>query len=341
MHPGNPLVGETFRRWSQDLLAALSGADPALHGTLERLLIQRFEQQVRDLAGELRQELPAWQETARHLEHLADSPLLPLPEGVRLLSEAVRQRACQAGSLLAALESLARPPRLPPAEPANANVEVPAPAVEETPAREPPAPKPKGETLLVVCPECGAEGKVRWDRLGHLLACRGCKRYFRVDAGGRLTEMMRQGDGRWLVRSAARAGRYRLSLAVSVGILLVVLVTGLGWRQRQARARVPELPGGLQERAELLARAWLQRDVPLMRRLTVTTQDRVLYSWFVRHQPPVSGAGPPEVKLLAQQNGLTPVEIRVPGGRAGQPPISLRLFWERRGDTWFFVPPSP
>jgi hypothetical protein len=373
MQPASPPVGETFQRWSQDLLAVLS-SEPAQEvcRDLERLLVERFEQQVGELADQLRQELPAWQEAAQHLEQLANSRLLPLPEA----AEAVRQRACQLGSLLAALEGKTRRPPpgpnpvvedTPPPEPRpvaatdpvagsapagkraacryeSAPVAATGPVAGSAPAGKRAACRYESESLLVVCPECGAEGKVRWDRLGHILACRGCKRHFRVDGGGRLTEVIRQSDGRWLVRSretpAVRAGRYRLSLALSVATLLVFLLVGLGWRQRQAQARVPELPAGLQERAELLARAWLQRDVPLMRRLTVTTHDRVLYSWFVRHQPPDSGTGPPEVKVLPHQKGLTPVEVRVPGDSGGRQAVTLRLFWERRGDSWYFVPPA-
>ena len=52
----------------------------------------------------------------------------------------------------------------------------------------------------------------------------------------------------------------------------------MAWRGAHGSARVveAELPHGLEPRAELFARAWLHNDVPLMRRLTTPTHDRVL-----------------------------------------------------------------
>jgi hypothetical protein len=96
----------------------------------------------------------------------------------------------------------------------------------------------------------------------------------------------------------------------------------------------------------VFARAWRKKDVPLLRRLTVTTHGRILYSWFVRHQPPdgVSSAdGEDEdvsVQIVRRDERTARLLVRVPVGRAGNGrSAELRLDWERRGDTWYFVPP--
>jgi tetratricopeptide (TPR) repeat protein len=205
--------------------------------------------------------------------------------------------------------------------------------------------------LQVVCPECGAVGNVPWDRLGRILTCRGCSRMFRVDAGGRLVEVVKTPEGRWIHRSAreansARAMRKRWALwLVPTAAMLTCLVLGLwAWRHRSAVSPLPELPRGLEERAELLARAWQKKDVPLMRRMTGTTHDRILYSWFVRHQPPATAAGleeaePPTVKVVRRQDQTAQVVVRMPRNGGKQSPVELQLHWEQRGDTWYFVPP--
>jgi hypothetical protein len=176
---------------------------------------------------------------------------------------------------------------------------------------------------------------VRFDRLGHVLTCRGCAGHFRVGQAGKLTEVVTTSEGRWV------GGRRALWL-LPVAAILLVAVGVWGWHRQAARAE-PELPRGLEERAELLARAWLKKDVPEMRRVTLTTHHRTLYSWFVRHQPPVTDAGPeedfPEVRVVARKDRIAEVSIRVPGEGGTRQPVELRLFWEQRGDTWFFVPP--
>jgi hypothetical protein len=389
--------GETFRRWSLDLFAALSsgGPDGEVRGAIERLLVERFEQDMRDLARRLRAELPAWQEAARQLECLMGSEVLQVPEPTRLLHEQLAARARQAASLLVVLEKLGRsddqplplaPPRalaapapeaVPPPRAGARALPAPAPRAAERPAASTPPPSPRAtpqrpprdpprakeetrregpalrtrteevpakkgtqpETSVpVTCPECGAAGHVRWDRLGHVLTCRGCSRLFRVDQGGRLTEVVRGPDGRWKERRHRAAGRLRALWLLPVAVVLAFAFIGAwDWRHRRAQAARNELPRGLEERAELLGRAWMKKDIPLMRRLTVTTHERILYSWFVRHQPP-AGDGPPTVQVVDRKDRAAQVVVRAPGGAAGRP-VELRLFWEQRADAWYFVPP--
>jgi hypothetical protein len=132
-------------------------------------------------------------------------------------------------------------------------------------------------------------------------------------------------------------------LPVAAAVLLVV-AGAWGWRYRQAARAEPPLPTGLEERADLLARAWQKKDVPRMRRVTATTHDRTLYSWFVRHQPPARAADAeesgPEVRVVARTDRTAEVAVRVPGEGGARHPVELRLFWEQRGDTWYFVPPA-
>jgi hypothetical protein len=195
---------------------------------------------------------------------------------------------------------------------------------------------------------------VRWDRLGHVLTCRGCSRLFRVGGGGQLVEVIRDPDGKWVERGSRQDPRSRPTLrrrvlyALPLAVLLLVLVAGLGtWRSRAAFAALPELPKDLETRADLLARAWLQRDVPLMRRLTVATHERIVYSWYVRHQPPplaadaLTSENRPMVQIAERKGRWAQAVLRLPGGGdSTRAAVELRLWWEQRGDTWFFVPPD-
>jgi hypothetical protein len=110
-----------------------------------------------------------------------------------------------------------------------------------------------------------------------------------------------------------------------------------------------ELPRELVPRAELFARAWSSNDVPLMRRLTTPTHDRLLYSWYTRHRPAALPPGhdlPEGVKIdvtpVSENDKHAVVRARVTGLPAprGKPFVDLTLSWEERGGTWFFVPPA-
>ena len=98
----------------------------------------------------------------------------------------------------------------------------------------------------------------------------------------------------------------------------------------------------------MLARAWLDTDLPLMRRLTSTTHDRVLYSWLVRHGPPVraghpsTGAGPTmDVRVVQRTVHQADLLVLIHGlpGRPAQSPVEFRQAWVERDEQWYFVPP--
>jgi hypothetical protein len=130
-------------------------------------------------------------------------------------------------------------------------------------------------------------------------------------------------------------------------VLLLLSVAALcSWRlgRRPAPAE-PPLPRELEPRIELFARAWLRGDLPRMRQLTVTTQDRVLYAWHRRHLPP---AVPDEADAASPSFRVDTVADRPPYRvvrlhLAGPPPpgrssLPLTLTWEVREGAWFFLP---
>src|SRR5262249_7590548 len=160
--------------------------------------------------------------------------------------------------------------------------------------------------------------------------------------------------GRWVdgARQKAavrqvRSGRRRvLLLALCLGLLLA---TGYSvWRVARpaATAGEVELPRDLEPRVELFGRAWARGDVPLMRGPTTPTQDRQLYSWYLRHQPPPrNGAAEQgnadikvEVSTVTRKPQQTVMHVRVQGLRAanGQSSAEMNLSWEERGETWYF-----
>jgi tetratricopeptide (TPR) repeat protein len=224
---------------------------------------------------------------------------------------------------------------------AQTKTEKAAPAAETVEARS--------EHIRVVCPECRTCGEVRWDRLTYVLTCRGCARHFRVNADGQMSEVVKDKEGRWLTRllpkgNAARqkgSRRWAGRLLLAAGLLLGVALAGGFWLRETPPPREPELPAELQPRAELLTRAWLKKDLFLMRRLTATTHDRVLNSWFARHAPGIREVPedlPLDVRIQQTKGNQASVIVKV----AGMPgkPIEFRQQWEERGNTWYFLPPS-
>jgi hypothetical protein len=131
-----------------------------------------------------------------------------------------------------------------------------------------------------------------------------------------------------------------------------LLIAGLSvWCVTRPAAAPGEvaLPRELEPRVELFGRAWARGDVPLMRRLTTPAHDRQLYSWFVRHQPPIrtSSAEPAnpnvqvEVSAVTRKPQMAVMHAHVQGlqGAGGLSAVDLNLSWEERGDTWYFIPP--
>jgi hypothetical protein len=163
--------------------------------------------------------------------------------------------------------------------------------------------------LKLTCPGCGGRGIVPWNKLDRVLVCRGCSSWFRMDHGGRLSEIavedrptgsievgvrssmsgyqshqvpLEQRSGKSL-RSLLQVRRWRqfaiesivesswtLRIAI-VSCMVMMLVIGYAVLsqnpQMLAQAETP-LPDTLEERAPLLAEAWLAGDTGQMLRLT-------------------------------------------------------------------------
>jgi len=100
---------------------------------------------------------------------------------------------------------------------------------------------------------------------------------------------------------------------------------------------------------ELLGKAWLCRDLPLMRRLTLSTHERTIYAWLLRHPPPLTRKVELvdlsdvkfEVSLLRTVGSVADVRLRITGLNAAkeQRPIDFSQRWEERDNIWLFTPP--
>jgi hypothetical protein len=168
-----------------------------------------------------------------------------------------------------------------------------------------------------------------------------------------MVEVARTSGGRWVdagsARKVGRGGRVARRLLPLVMLLAVIgTVAAVGFRPSDVPT-LPELPGELEPRAQMLARAWLDKDLPLMRRLTSTTHDRVLYSWLVRHRPPAlagqASAGPDlalTVRTLTRGPQQADLLVLISGlpGHPSSSPVEFRQSWVERGGQWFFVPPA-
>ncbi|HTU23112.1 MAG TPA: tetratricopeptide repeat protein [Gemmataceae bacterium] len=131
------------------------------------------------------------------------------PELPRLLEEAEQLRSGQAPE--------------PKAEPAPAS----SPESHDTDTFDPSAP-----SVAMACPNCGSPGKVRWDRLGRILKCKGCEQYYRIDSGGRLSKVEARSrvHRRWLTLPSSRR------TAVAVAVLLLAVSIPWFFMSRSSRA---------------------------------------------------------------------------------------------------------
>jgi tetratricopeptide (TPR) repeat protein len=240
-----------------------------------------------------------------------------------------------------------------------------APKLPTIPASPTPPPSPAPETkktggqLVVNCPHCGEVGEVPWNRLGKVFACKACDRRFGVNSDGKAVELTEAPGGKWVEAGKAREtkrSRRNRRLVVAATVLCAVFLPAIGyagWLAVQPAATPGELalPQALESRAELFARGWLTSDVRLMKRLTTPTHDKVLYSWYSRHRPPLGLRGSTssaadgariEVTVQPGKTGQANVRVRVtnPTSSPPQSPVELTLLWEERPDGWFFVPPA-
>ena len=227
--------------------------------------------------------------------------------------------------------------------------------------RKVPAPEIKGpETpnqIKFTCPECGAAWSVPWDRLGHMITCKKCSRHYGVKPDGQLTPVTKTADGKWTETRRPASLRERLLHSPwpkMAGALLIVVVgfTWGGWRSFRPPdgPALVELPHELEPRAEALGKAWLNKDLPLLRRLTLSTHERGVYHWFLRHPPPL--ARKPEAadfsqirvefSVIRRVGNVANVMIRIHDFPAAkQKTIDLLQTWEDRDGVWLFIPPNP
>jgi tetratricopeptide (TPR) repeat protein len=222
-----------------------------------------------------------------------------------------------------------RPPSPPPAPSPPTPPARPIAPTLPTPA--PPAP-PEPTLVQLTCPACGAGARVRWDRLDRLFKCRKCSVVLRVNADGRVTEHTPS-------TPAPNRSRRRRILCLASVLLVVLLAVWLFQRGRRPPGP-PELPPDLQSRSELFARAWLDGDRALLRRLTAPTHDRQLHPWLDRHRPPAPGSGIPSANVQVQSTQTAPhdasVLIRVTA--SGAKPVVVQQQWVERASTWYFAP---
>lgn len=220
------------------------------------------------------------------------------------------------------------------------------------------------QALKVECPSCGASGQVRWDRLGKLLECAGCSRHYRMLNNGELEAVEIQ-RGIWVtVRSflpgatrhwvplpkdeseQQRQQRRRRRWAIGVAAAAVLLVaTGVSsfFALQSAETVEEPLPQELNARAERFAHAYMAKEDVILRRLTSSAHDRVLRSWLRSNPPPATPAEPEDlhvqVKVGRQSASRAELMVQLSGLPGERTHITLRQMWERRNETWYFVPP--
>jgi hypothetical protein len=252
--------------------------------------------------------------------------------------------------------ALKQPPAPPEEVPEVAKEPAPPTPQSPRPLRAPGSASESG-VLRVDCPSCGAQGAIRWEKMGRLHTCRGCARSFRVDPSGGMVEVIRTKDNKW-VDKVAHAARSRRAIATRFivrrllpALGVAALILGVVWLStRSAVSAEVQLPRELQPRAELFTTAWLKKDWATMRLLTTPGQDRNLYKWYLRHpsppaRPQAGDSGDEihlEVGVGATQGTTTTVKVRIPGqgGTAGKGALEQTQSWEERGGTWYFVVPG-
>ena len=188
--------------------------------------------------------------------------------------------------------------------------------------------------LSIRCPRCGEPGQVPWDRLGRLFICGSCKGRFGVKADGKPVELVSGPDGKWVeappFRATRRRRRRRRLLVVGVVLAAVLFPAAgvAGWRAARGEPQPAEreLPPTLPARAELFAQAWLCNDVRLMKRLTSPAQEKVLFSWYTRHRPPLGLRSPVDG---TPPDGAT-IEVSERAVKPGQSVVRLRVGNPRR-----------
>ncbi len=232
--------------------------------------------------------------------------------------------------------------------------------------------------LRLACPKCGGWKLVAWDNLNHLLHCRNCDQWYRVDsarlaavpapAPSELEVAVRSGfsewvkfqrpalsksqtlhnfvqqSRRWLVEHPGRCGGVGLSMVVFVSVLLWAVFHDRG---AEAKEESP-LPSGLEARASLLAEAWLAKDTTRMLRLTDPSLDRDLRRWLAYRAPPTTVEETlldkrptclvQSVQPKGSERAEVTVQIDLAPGNDHPRTATMKQWWVCRQSNWYFVP---
>ncbi len=213
--------------------------------------------------------------------------------------------------------------------------------------------------VAVNCPKCGELGEVPWDRLNKVFFCRACKGRFGIKADGKTVELIHTSDGKWVelprLSESARKRRKRRVMAAVLGLIVLLPTMAIGgWHALKPPPEPTEreLPHDLTARIELFTQAWLCNDTRLLQRLTSPAHDKVVFSWYTRHRPPVAlrsavDGTPPEdakieITIVAGKSGQSMARVYVgnPVSAPSHPPAELNLAWAQQGEDWYFLPPS-
>ena len=235
--------------------------------------------------------------------------------------------------------------------------------------------------LRLACPKCAGWKFVAWDKLNHLLHCRNCDQWYRVDSSRlaavpapapsdlevavrsgfsewvkfqrpalseshSLRNFVQQGR-RWLVEHPGRCGGFGLSMVVFVSVLLWAVFHNRG---AEAKEESP-LPTELEARASLLSEAWLAKDTTRMLRLTDPSHDRDLRRWLANTVPPsmfeetLLDKRPIFIVQSVQPKGNewaeVTVQIDLAPGDDHPRTAAMKQSWVCRQGNWYFVPMVP
>ncbi len=226
----------------------------------------------------------------------------------------------------------------------------------------------KGSDLTVSCPNCQWQGIVKWNRLNRIFNCPQCHQHFAIRPDGRTVEVVKSEQKGWIeksnflrIRSNSRRKNW-IRLGIPGIIIGIFLFLSWGFLFHSQRSRIPianQLPKEFEARVELFTRAWIKKDYAILRKLTATSHDRVLYGWYQKHQPPPLEEEARKTLLekpiiwkeTDRKEDLRKIQITFslastgtlpPDTTAGTSNRSIHLIqnWVMRADQWFFIPPG-
>ncbi len=229
----------------------------------------------------------------------------------------------------------------------------------------------------VACPQCAAAVHVSWDKLARRLWCPKCRLWYRVDATGHSVETsapattlhvaVRSSCSGWQehrlsVRGSAvtdwqadrisvirRCKRPSAKILAAGGIctLLIVLLVCHGLAP-QVRAAPEALPTALQERATLLAHAWLSGDLTRMLQFVDPSMDRQLRRWTSQTRReletvyivPSTKFDVTGVDRVAANTSHVRLRVTMLQGAGDHGELVLHQMWIQRQGQWRFLPPT-